>query len=66
MWNLTQIVDETRYTDVTSQKDDKKVVKSRGHGACFDVTMLTNAAIQDPLTKTARTPKLDKKGKFFR
>ena len=66
MWNLTQIVDETWYTDVTSQKDDKKVVKSRGHDACFDVTMLTIVAIQDPLTKTARSPKLDKKDKFFR
>ena len=66
MWNLSQVVDETWYTDVTSQKDDKKVVKSMCYGTCFDVTMLTNAAIQDPLTKTARSPKLVKKDRFFR
>ena len=63
--DLTQVVDETWYTDVTSQEDDKKVIKSRGHRARFDVTMLTNTAILDPLTKTARSPKLDKKGKIF-
>ena len=28
--------------------------------------MLTNTAILDPLTKTARSPKLDKKERFFR
>ena len=44
----------------------KKVIKSGGHGACFDVTMLTNMAVWDPLTKTARSPKLDKKERFFR
>ena len=43
----------------------KKVIKSGGHRACFDVTMLTNTAILDPLTKTARSPKLDKKERFF-
>ena len=62
MWNLTQVVDETWYTDVTSQKDDKKVVKSRCHGTCFDVTMLTNAAIQDPLTKNRAQPEIRQKG----
>ena len=59
-------MDETWYTDVTSQEDDKKVIKSGGHRARFDVTMLTNTAILDPLTKTARSPKLDKKERFFR
>ena len=39
----------------------KKVINSGGHRACFDVKMLTNTAVQDPLTKTARSPKLDKK-----
>ena len=58
-------MDETWYTDVTSQEDDKKVIKSGGHRARFDVTMLTNTAILDPLTKTARSPKLDKKERFF-
>ena len=28
-------MDETWYTDVTSQKDDKKVIKVGGHRACF-------------------------------
>ena len=60
------MVDETWHTDVTSQEDGKKVIKSGGHRACFDVTMLTNTAIEDPLTKTARSPKLDKKERFFR
>ena len=53
------------YTDVTSQEDDKKVIKSRGHRARFDVTMLTNTAILDPLTKTQSGPKLGKKEIFF-
>ena len=44
----------------------KKVIKSGGHRARFDVTTLTNTAILDPLTKTARSPKLDKKERFFR
>ena len=43
----------------------KKGIKSGGHHARFDVTMLTNTAILDPLTKTARSPKLDKKERFF-
>ena len=50
---------------MTSQEDDKKVIKSGGHRARFDVTMLTNMVILDPLTKTARSPKLDKKERFF-
>ena len=54
------------YTDVTSQEDDKKVIKSGGHHARFDVTMLTNTAILHPSTKTAGSPKLDKKDSFFR
>ena len=53
------------YSDVTSQEDDKKVIKSGDHRARFDVTMLTNAAILDPLTNAARSPKLDKKERFF-
>ena len=36
---------EPWYTDVTSQEDDKKVIKSEGHRARFDVTMLTNTVI---------------------
>ena len=61
------MADETQYTDVTSQEDDKKkVIKSGGHRARCDVTMLTNTDIWDPLTKTARSPKLDKKERFFR
>ena len=43
----------------------KKIIKSGGHRARFDVTMLTNTAILDPLTKTARSPELDKKERFF-
>ena len=43
----------------------KKVIKSVGHRARFDVTMLTNTASLDPLTKIARSPKLDKKERFF-
>ena len=39
------MVDETWYTDVTSQEDDKKVIKIGGHRAYFDVTMLTNTVI---------------------
>ena len=39
------MVDETWYTEVTSQENDKKVIKSGGHRARFDVTMLTNTAI---------------------
>ena len=39
------ILAKTWYTDVTSQEDDKKVIKSGGHRARFDVTMLTNTAI---------------------
>ena len=62
--NVTQIVDETWYTDVTSQEDDKKVIKRGGHCASFDVTMLTNMAIQNPFTKTTGSPKLDKKESF--
>ena len=46
-------MDETWCTDVTSQEDDKKVIKSGGHRARFDVTMLTNTAIWDNFTKTA-------------
>ena len=37
----------------------KKVIKSGGHCARFDVTMLTNTAILDPLTKTAQTKRRD-------
>ena len=43
----------------------KKVIKSGGHRARFDVTILTNTAILDPLTKAARSPKLDKKKRFL-
>ena len=50
---------------MTSQEDDKKVIKSGGHRARFDVTMLTNTAILDHLTKTARSLKLDKRKDFF-
>ena len=60
------MVDETWYTDVTSQEDDRKVIKSGGHRARFEVTMLRNTAILDPLSKTARSRKLDKNERFFR
>ena len=43
----------------------KKVIKSGGHRAGFDVTVLRNTAILDPLSKTARSPKLDKKERDF-
>ena len=44
----------------------KKLIKSGGHRARFDVTMLTNTAIWDPFTKTEGSQKLDKKERFFR
>ena len=37
----------------------KKVIKSGGHRLRFDVTMLTNTAILDPLKKTAQTKRRD-------
>ena len=43
----------------------KKVIKSGGHRARCDVTMLTNTLILDPLTKTSRSAKLYKKETFF-
>ena len=43
----------------------KKVIKSGGHRARFDVTMLTNTAIQNPLAKTPRSPKGDIKERDF-
>ena len=39
-------------------------MKSGCHRARFDVTISTNTAILDPLTKTTRSPKLDKKSDF--
>ena len=53
-----------QYTDVTSQEDDKKVIKSGGNLARFDVTMLTNTINSEPLTKTARSAELRKKERF--
>ena len=41
------------------------MIKSRGQCARFDVTMLTNTAIQGTLTKTVHSPKLDKKERFY-
>ena len=46
---------------LTSQGDDKNVRKSGSHRARFYVTILTNTAVSDPLAKTMRSPKLDKK-----
>ena len=43
----------------------KKVIKSGGHRARFDVTMLRNTAILDLLSKIASSPKLDKNERFF-
>ena len=43
----------------------KKVIKSGGHRARFEVTTLTNTAIKGRFTKTAGSPKLDKKERFF-
>ena len=42
-----------------------KKIKSGGLRARFDVAMLTNTAIYCRLTKTARSPKLDKRERFF-
>ena len=44
---------------------DKKVIKSGGHRARFDVTMPTNTALFGPFDKIPRSPKLDKKERFF-
>ena len=49
-----------------TQEDDKKVIKSGGNRARFDFTMLINTSVLDPLSKTARSPKLDKNERFFR
>ena len=43
----------------------KKVIKSGGHRARFDVTMLRNTAISVLLSKIASSPKLDKNERFF-
>ena len=51
-------MDETWYNDVTSQENDKKIMKSKGYLARFLVTMLTDTAIQDPLLAKAAS-KLD-------
>ena len=58
------IVDETWYTDVPSQEDDKKVIKSGGHRARFDVTMLRNMAILDSVKNRAQ-PKTRQKREIF-
>ena len=59
-------MDETWCTDVTSQEVIKKyVIKSWGHRARFHVTMLTNHDGYLGPFWTARSPKLDKKEKFF-
>ena len=58
-------MDETWYTDVTSQDDDKKVIKSGGHHARFGVTMLTNTAILGPFDKNRAQPKTRQKGEIF-
>ena len=47
------------------EADKKKAIKSEGHHARFHVTMLTNTAIEDPLEKTARSPKPRQKGEIF-
>ena len=59
------MVDETWYTDVTSQEDDKKVIKIGGHHARFEVTMLTNTAILGPFYKNRGQLKTRQKGEFF-
>ena len=59
-------MDETWCTDVTSQEVIKKyVIKSWGHRARFHVTMLTNHDGYLGPFWTARSPKLDKKERFF-
>ena len=59
-------MDETWCTDVTSQEVIKKyVIKSWGHRARFHVTMLRNHDGYLGPFWTARSPKLDKKERFF-
>ena len=59
-------MDETWCTDVTSQEVIKKyVIKSWGHRARFHVTMLWNHDGYLGPFWTARSPKLDKKERFF-
>ena len=59
-------MDETWCTDVTSQEVIKKyVIKSWVHRARFHVTMLTNHDGYLGPIWTARSPKLDKKLRFF-
>ena len=53
------------YTDVTNQEDDKKVIKSGGRRSRFDVTVLTNTVILDPLTKNRAQPKTRQRGELF-
>ena len=43
----------------------KKVVKSGGHRARFEVTMLTNTAILDPFTKPRAAQNQTKRRDFF-
>ena len=62
------MVDETWYTEVTSQENDKKVIKSGGHRARFDVTMLTNTVkygYLGPFDKNRGQPKTRQKGEIF-
>ena len=55
------MVDETWYTDETSREDDKKLIKSVGHGACFDVTMLTCTCYLGPFDKNGVQSKIRRK-----
>ena len=43
----------------------KKVIKSGGHHAHFNITVLENTAIYGTLAKMVRSPKLDKKERFL-
>ena len=43
----------------------KKVIKSGGHCAHFNITVLANTAIYGTLAKMVRSPKLDKKERFL-
>ena len=58
-------MDETWYTDVTSQEDYKNVKEGGDHSARFHVTMLTNTAIYRPFGKNRAQPKTRQKGEIF-
>ena len=59
-------MDETRYTDVTSQEYDKKRNKKWGSPCSILRHNADKYGYLGPFGKTARSPKLDKQERFFR